>query len=295
MHIALRILLALLGFVACLLMFGATAQWATSSLPTMVSLTVTGLAVSAGTFGLVFLLRRYVDRDAWKGAMSFDRTTLPLLLLGVVTAAAVAAIGAAITVRLGFADWGLDAATMAKLAELGLPNVIVVTIATTLLVQGFPEELVFRGYMFGNLRARLPLWSAVTVSSLIFGSIHVVSNGGATTLGERLVYAVMATGFGLMLAACRTVSGTLWLGIGFHAGHNAFVRMFVTVRPDAFTEALLVTFGTLVVAAAITFAAQRKVRGDAGMPGATTAINQMTWSHEAPTGGSTPSTRYRST
>lgn len=255
MHITLRILLALLGFVICVLGVGLLVQWATSSLPMAVSLTVTGLGMSASALGLVHLLRRHVDRGTLKDVVTFDRTTLPLLLLGIVIAAAVAVTGGAISVWLGFADWSLDTTA---LAEIGLPTVIAVAVASTLLTQGFPEELVFRGYMFANLRDTP--WAAVAVTSLIFGSIHVVSNGGATTLGERVVYAVMATGFGLMLAACRTVTGTLWLGVGFHAGHNAFVRMFVAEHPAAFSEAWLVTFGTLVAAAAITFAADRAIR-----------------------------------
>lgn len=257
MHISLRILLVLLGFFACVLAVGLTVQAA--SLPATVAKVIAGVAVSASVLGLVHLLRRRVDRKP-QDLVRFDRTAPPLLVAGIAIAAVVAVAGGAAAVLLGFATWGLDGATTAKLAAVGLPTVIISTVAGALLVQGFPEELVFRGYMFANLREKLPLWGTIAVTSVLFGSIHVVSNGGATTLGERLVYAVMATGFGLMLASCRTVSGSLWLGIGFHAGHNAFVRMFVTLRPDAFIGAQLVTFGALVVAALITFATARHLR-----------------------------------
>lgn len=254
MHISLRILLALLGFIVTILAIAGVAQLATASWPPVVAIVVAGTAVSAGVLWLVRLLRRRLDRKPWD-LLKFDRTALPLVVCGIALAAVVALAGGAVSVWLGFADWGLEDAV---LAELSRPATIISLAATTLLVQGFPEELVFRGYILGNLHERLPLWGAVVISSLIFGSIHVVSRSGATTISERLVYAVMAIGFGLVLAVCRTVSGSLWLGIGFHAGHDAFVRMFVTVRPDAFIAAYLVTFGALATAAAVAWRASRR-------------------------------------
>jgi membrane protease YdiL (CAAX protease family) len=140
-----------------------------------------------------------------------------------------------------------------------------------LLVQGFPEELVFRGYMFRNLGGTLPLWATVAISSLIFGVMHVFSSAGATTLGERLLYAVTITGFGLMLAACRTVSGTLWLGIGFHSGYDAFNGRFIRIHEGAFFPASLIVLGILIAAATFIIAVRqwrapldwRAVPGDA--------------------------------
>jgi membrane protease YdiL (CAAX protease family) len=118
------------------------------------------------------------------------------------------------------------------------------------LVQAFPEELVFRGYMFCNLGGTLRLWATVASSSLIFGSIHIFSSGGATTIGERLFSVVVMTGFGLMLAACRTITGTLWLGIGFHSGYDAFNGRFIRVYQGAFVPASLIVLGVLIAVAA---------------------------------------------
>jgi uncharacterized protein len=139
-------------------------------------------------------------------------------------------------------------------AKQGLATTIAMIAMATLLVQGFPEELVFRGYMFRNLGGTLPLWATVVTSSLIFGSMHVFSSGGATTVPERVVYATAMTGFGLMLAACRTVSGMLWLGIGFHSGHNAFNDCFVTIHQGAFAPAWLIVLGVLLAGAALIIA-----------------------------------------
>ncbi|MDQ4092027.1 MAG: CPBP family intramembrane metalloprotease, partial [Actinomycetota bacterium] len=217
-----RILLAWLGLFGCVLIIGMAAQAATAWLPSVISYVAGGLGITASALCLVFLLRRHADRRPWSGiGLTADRAAILHLLFGIVLAAIVTTVAAAATVQLGLADWGWSADATKKSAEQGLGASIIMIAMSTLLVQGLPEELVFRGYMFRNLGGTLPLWATVASSSLLFGSMHVFSSGGATTLGERVLYAVAMTGFGLMLAACRTVSGTLWLAIGFHGGHNA--------------------------------------------------------------------------
>lgn len=51
------------------------------------------------------------------------------------------------------------------------------------MLQGFPEELVWRGYAL-QLLDRRPLVSVV-VTSVIFGAMHLVSLGEGYSLGER--------------------------------------------------------------------------------------------------------------
>lgn len=267
-----RILLAWLGFFGGVLIIGMAVQATTAQLPPVILHAAAGLGITASALGLVLLLRRHVDRRPWSGiGLTLDRAAIPRLLFGIVLAAIVTTVAAAATVQLGFADWGQSADTTKEWAEQGLATTIILIAISTLLVQGFPEELVFRGYMFRNLGETLPLWATVAGSSLIFGSMHVISNGGATTLGEGVLYAVVATGFGLMLAACRTVSNTLWLGIGFHGGYNAFNGRFTTIDQDAFIPAWLILLGVLIAAAALTIAVRqwraaldwRAVPGDA--------------------------------
>lgn len=257
-RLAWRILLAWLGFFGCLLIIGTTVQAATARLAPVISHTAAGLGIAASALGLVLLLRRYVDRRSWSGiGLILDRAAISRLLFGIVLAAIVTTVAAAITVQLGFADWDPWTGTTTNLAEQGLATTIITIAVSTFLVQALPEELVFRGYMFRNLGEMLPLWAIVASTSLIFGSMHVLSNSDATTLGERVLYAVAATGFGLMLAACRTVSDTLWLGIGFHGGYNAFNGRFTTVHQDAFIPAWLIVLGVLITAAALTIAVRQ--------------------------------------
>jgi uncharacterized protein len=253
-----RILLAWLGFFGCVLIIGGTLQAATARLPALISHAVAGLGITISALCLVMLLRRHADRRPWSGiGLTLDRATIPRLLLGLVLAAIVTTVAAAATVQLGLADWDPSANITNELVEQGLASTIIMIAISTLLVQAFPEELVFRGYMFTNLGETLPLWITVASSSLIFGSMHVLSNSEATTLGERVLFAVAATGLGLMLAACRTVSGTLWLGIGFHGGYNAFNGRFITVHQDAFIPAWLIVLGILIAGTALTIAVRQ--------------------------------------
>jgi uncharacterized protein len=257
-HLTWRILLAWLGFFGCVLVIGTTVPAATDWLPPVISHTAAGSGVAASALGLVFLLRRHVDRRPWSGiGLVLDRTAIPHLLFGITLAAIVATIAAATTVQLELADWDWSSAATTRVAGHGLAATIVMIATSTLLVQGFPEELVFRGYMFRNLGATLPLWATVVISSLIFGSMHVFSTSGATTVGEHVLYAVASIGFGLVLAICRTVKGTLWLGLGFHGGYDAFIGRFVTVHQGAFIPVWLIVLGVLIAGAALTIAVRQ--------------------------------------
>jgi membrane protease YdiL (CAAX protease family) len=211
-----------------------------------------GVGIAASVLGLVWLLRRHIDRRRWSGiALSLHRAAIPHLLAGVVLAGVVSVVAAAATVQLGLADWRWSAETT---TDGGLAITIILIALSTVLVQAFPEELVFRGYMYANLGESLPLWTTVVSSSLIFGSMHVLSDQGATTAGEHVTYAVAATGFGLMLAACRTVSGTLWLGIGFHCGFDVCNNRLTNVHHGAFIPAWLIVLVVLIAGTAFTIA-----------------------------------------
>jgi membrane protease YdiL (CAAX protease family) len=246
-----RLLLAWLGLFGCVLIIGITVEAATVWLPPMITHAAASLILPVSVLGLVFVLRRHGDRRPWSGlGLTVDRTAIPHLLFGIVLATMITTVAVGATVQLGLADWDWSAGATTKSPEQSLATTILMIAMSTLLVQGFPEELVFRGYMFRNLGGTLPLWATVASSSLLFGSMHVFSNGGATTLGERVLYAVAMTGFGLMLAACRTVSGTLWLGIGFHGGYDAVHGHFIAVHQDAFIPAWLIILAVLIGSAA---------------------------------------------
>jgi membrane protease YdiL (CAAX protease family) len=83
------------------------------------------------------------------------------------------------------------------------------------------EEILFRGFFYGTLRAnKIRKWSAIIVTSLIFGSLHLF---GAAEGG--LLWIAFLDTFILSTVMCyfREQNGTIWASIGIHALKNGFV------------------------------------------------------------------------
>ena len=79
----------------------------------------------------------------------------------------------------------------------------------------FSEEMVFRGVVFRILEERLGSWTALVLSSLVFGGVHMV-NGSETLAG----IASIAFVYGPMLTAPFMVTRRLWMSIGLHGAWN---------------------------------------------------------------------------
>jgi membrane protease YdiL (CAAX protease family) len=95
-------------------------------------------------------------------------------------------------------------------------------LVATLLVP-FTEELVFRGGLFRFLRTRMPRRSAIALTSLLFGSLHVGWGAHPTGLPSLMPLAVLAAVF--CVAYERT--GNLGTTIVAHALFN--LNTFVIV------------------------------------------------------------------
>ena len=80
---------------------------------------------------------------------------------------------------------------------------------------GVFEEMVVRGILFRVLEKRLGTWSAVGLSALGFGLLHIF-NPGATVV-SALAIAIEA---GVMLALAYVATRKLWVPIGLHVAWN---------------------------------------------------------------------------
>jgi membrane protease YdiL (CAAX protease family) len=79
------------------------------------------------------------------------------------------------------------------------------------------EELMFRGVLFSALRTRLRLWLAITATTVLFGSVHLLNFlaiGDFATTGAQAVAAAMS---GTLFIAIRLRTGSLYPAIAFHA------------------------------------------------------------------------------
>ena len=109
---------------------------------------------------------------------------------------------------------------------IGLPpqNVILFLAINTLAV-GFSEELMFRGVLFRALQTRLPIWPAIWLTSVIFGSVHVIN---ALTTGDLLsasVQAVTAFMSGVFFLAMVLRTGSILPSMLFHACWDFLLTM----------------------------------------------------------------------
>jgi membrane protease YdiL (CAAX protease family) len=101
---------------------------------------------------------------------------------------------------------------------LGLPPwpVLMFFFINTLFV-GFSEEMMFRGVLFQALRSRVSLWPAIIVTTLLFGSVHILNVFITGKLGDAVIQAITAAMSGLAFMALLIRTRSLWVPIICHA------------------------------------------------------------------------------
>jgi membrane protease YdiL (CAAX protease family) len=80
------------------------------------------------------------------------------------------------------------------------------------------EELMFRGWLYGKLRLRLPAVPAIIIVSLLFGIMHGQVNVAVTVFAMSVLMCIQ-----------RELTGTIWSGILLHMLKNAAAFYFLFV------------------------------------------------------------------
>jgi membrane protease YdiL (CAAX protease family) len=91
---------------------------------------------------------------------------------------------------------------------------LVEALAVALLL-AFAEEVLFRGYLFGVLREELGRPRAYLLGNALFALVHLLRPGA---LVFKLAYGLGLFLVGAVLCQLAEARGTLWPGIGLHAG-----------------------------------------------------------------------------
>lgn len=108
-----------------------------------------------------------------------------------------------------------------------IPFLILAVIGTILIpIQTSTEEYVFRGYLmqgFANLAKNK--WFPLVMTSLIFGSMHIL-NPEVTKMGYIIM--VYYIGTGLFLGIITLMDDGMELALGFHAANNLIGALLVT-------------------------------------------------------------------
>jgi membrane protease YdiL (CAAX protease family) len=185
-----------------------------------------GVAVIGASVAMAILLRRKLDRCPVAGAREIlaglglaGHRAFRLLVAGFglgALAMSVVLAFSVITRAVHLEGWNPHRLSPAPATWLVFGNLVF------FLGVGFTEELLFRGYILRNLGERIPLWGALTVSSVLFGLFHglhaSIADLTEITLG------------GLMLGILRLATGTLWVPIGLHAAWDFIENGIVTTR-----------------------------------------------------------------
>lgn len=154
---------------------------------------------------LVTVFRLYIDRRSVKslGLTPFHKDGIFGFLLSIVLLGCGSLLLYA-NGNLQWADYSFD------------PNYFFTGFALMVLV-AFSEELVFRGYILGNLmEVSSNKWNALLLSALLFAMVHV-SNAGINFVA--ILNLLLA---GLLLGLNYVYTKNLWFSIFFHFGWNFF-------------------------------------------------------------------------
>lgn len=83
------------------------------------------------------------------------------------------------------------------------------------------EEVIFRGFLFTQVRKNLHFWWTALIVSIVFGLIHLQWNVGVDVFALSLV-----------LCYIREKTGTIWAGIGIHMLKNLLAYTILFLQFD---------------------------------------------------------------
>ncbi|MFV0559070.1 MAG: lysostaphin resistance A-like protein [Enterococcus sp.] len=97
------------------------------------------------------------------------------------------------------------------------PNInwlLIVLLFVFFMIQGFTEEVMLRGYLFGTLQKKFGLWTSVIISSILFALLHSL-NDGVTLLSIFNLFL-----FGVTFALTYKFTGNLFIVGAMHTIWN---------------------------------------------------------------------------
>ncbi|RUR01221.1 CPBP family intramembrane glutamic endopeptidase [Labedella endophytica] len=181
------------------------------------------VAMLAIVVTLVGLWLRFVERRTLRSAgWTWTRSSALWLLLAVVVAGGLVVAVTALLPSTG------PVADADSFGPAPVAFTITALVSQAFLLQGIPEELLFRGWLLSALRRRPVL--AVVVTTLSFTIIHLASNGGQQSVADQFLYLALPFGFALLAVGMLLWTRSLWAAVGVHGGFhlgNAAAMVFL--------------------------------------------------------------------
>lgn len=177
-------------------------------------------AALAGTVGLVALWMRVFERQRLRDAgWIVSLRGLGWLTVGVAASVAIYGLLLALSLLAAVPIFEPNDSYSEILSSTPLWAVVLIFFGMAFLLQGIPEELLWRGWLFGIVRDRP--WLAFWWTTLSFTAIHLFSQGGQEQWYEYLSYLMLPLGFGALGGALVLTTGTMWIAAGVHAGFHS--------------------------------------------------------------------------
>ncbi len=220
---ALAIIVGVLA--ACALFYGCLAALVSWSSPSpgeagwayRVERLASGLAISLAILAGIAVLLRRTAWMRWRDlGLAGGREARFWFLAGFLLWLIPATLAVLAAVTLGLVELRLtvDAATL--IAMMGMH------LLTVLLLEAFPEELLFRGYIATMLAQRLRPLVVIVVQAVLFTAVAVLLHRGVAIMDASLFLTM-----GLVFGWFRWLTGSIWAGMGFHLAFQTGMQLLI--------------------------------------------------------------------
>ncbi|AEG82778.1 CPBP family intramembrane glutamic endopeptidase [Corynebacterium ulcerans] len=128
---------------------------------------------------------------------------------------------------------------------------VVFVIVRSYFLQGIPEELIFRGWLFSTTRGR-PIFTVVW-TTFAFTIPHLLSSGGQQNAQEFVLYLAVPLGMAVLAGAVVVWKGSVWWAAGTHGGMHGVMALLSKLFPVdlGVTAWMAIGFSQIVVGIAI--------------------------------------------
>ena len=215
-------------------------------------------AVGIGANAAIFLLTpiavvimlwgwmRFVERRQLRAIGLFD---ISKILSGILGGTAIVAVPMAIGwVFLSlFSEPEAQHDAVPNTASVGvIVASVVYVLVRSYLLQGIPEELIYRGWLFSTTAQR-PIFTVVW-TTLAFTVPHLFSSGGQQSTTDFLLYLVLPLGMAVLAGAVVVWKKSVWWAAGTHGGMHAVMAVLAILFPVALDSTAWVTLGVTQLA-----------------------------------------------
>lgn len=130
-------------------------------------------------------------------------------------------ISATLIISIVWKDLQLDEQQNVGFGNLSNLSEYIMAFIALAIIPPIAEELLFRGYLFGELRQKISFVPSMILTSLIFAVVHLQLNVGIDVFCLSLV-----------LCYLREKTGAIWAGVLLHMMKNSIAFYLLFMRPE---------------------------------------------------------------